>query len=111
MMQMSKIDIPTLQQAYDGDNPASTSEVRRWNAESEPNRMSGIESDINGTQSDAGETQRPRRMLRSIARLLPADRGDSSFHRHRRCHARYKDFSTSGRANDRRALSARNRLS
>ena len=28
--------------------------------------MSGIESDINGTQSGAGETQRPRRVLRSI---------------------------------------------
>jgi len=32
--------------------------------------MSGIESDINGTQSGAAETQRPRRMIRSIGAVL-----------------------------------------
>lgn len=32
--------------------------------------MSGTENDINGTQSGAGETQRPRRMLRSIGAVV-----------------------------------------
>ena len=32
--------------------------------------MSGIEGDMNGTQSGAAETQRPRRMIRSIGAVL-----------------------------------------